>query len=467
MIAFPFSDSEALTLSVTYQSMKIPPPIHKSRSLRPPPPVLVSPFAAYHLDTLPNGLRIATAEMPHMASVSVGLWAAVGARHESARLNGAAHFLEHLLFKGTRRRDARQISGEVEALGGGLEAFTSEDHTCYYAKAEAVHLPQVADVLADIYRCSRFPAREVERERGVIREEILMYADQPAQVAEELLAAAVWPGHPLGRPLAGTAESVGAMRRADLLAFWRQGYCARASVLAVAGRVRREEVMECLAPLFGGMAPGARPGFRRWRGTGAAPRVSVDRRDSEQVQLMLGYTAPGRRDPRRFAARVLSAILGEKMNSRLFQNLRERRGLCYSVGSETSTYEETGLLSISVGLEARRLPEALRLIRAEARALEKTAVSAPELREARDYLAGQHTLALESTTNQMMWLGDCLLTHGRLVDPARMRECLRAVTAADVQAQAREILGAGLQALVAVGPITAADDELLRHYTGA
>ena len=164
--------------------------------------------AEYHLDTLPNGLRIATAEMPHMASVAVGLWAAVGCRHEPARLNGAAHFLEHLLFKGTRRRNARQISGEVEALGGQLEAFTAEDHTCYYAKAEAAHLTRIGDVLSDIYLHSRFPAAEVERERGVIREEILMYADQPAQVAEELLAAAVWPSHPLGRPLAGTVESV-------------------------------------------------------------------------------------------------------------------------------------------------------------------------------------------------------------------------------------------------------------------
>ena len=193
-------------------------------------PALDSPSAVYHLDVLPNGLRIATAEMPHMASVSLGLWAAVGARHEAARLNGAAHFLEHVLFKGTRRRDAQQISGEVEALGGGLEAFTAEDHTCYYAKAEAKHLPQLGDVLSDLYRHSRFPAVEVERERGVIREEIMMYADQPAQVAEELLAAAMWPGHPLGRPLAGTEESVASLKRSELMDFWKAGYCARSSV---------------------------------------------------------------------------------------------------------------------------------------------------------------------------------------------------------------------------------------------
>ena len=167
-----------------------------------PPASAVPGAAPYHLTTLPGGLRVATAEMPHMASVCVGLWAAVGSRHESAQLNGAAHFLEHLLFKGTKRRSARRISGEVEGLGGYLEAFTAEDHTCYYAKAEAGRLRQLADVLGDIYVHSRLPAGEVERERGVIKEEILMYQDQPAQVAEELLAAAVWPGASAG-PSAG------------------------------------------------------------------------------------------------------------------------------------------------------------------------------------------------------------------------------------------------------------------------
>lgn len=446
-------------------------PLRNSRAKKgataPAPGASLPGAAAYHLDVLPNGLRIATAEMPHMASVSLGLWAAVGCRHEPARLNGAAHFLEHLLFKGTRRRDARQISGEVEALGGSLEAFTAEDHTCYYAKAEAVHLPQVADVLSDIFQHSRLPAVEVERERGVIREEIMMYADQPAQVAEELLAAAVWPSHPLGRPLAGTVESVEAMRRADLVEFWKAGYQARSSVIAVAGRVKREAVLASLAPLFGSMPPGTVPRFRRWRETGRAPQVSIDRRDSEQVQLLLGFTAPGRRSEQRFAARVLSAILGEKMDSRLFQNLRERRGLCYSVQSETSGYAETGLFTISAGLEARRLPEALRLIRAEAQTICDALVSDRELVEARNYLVGQHALGLESTINQMMWLGDSLLIHGRLVDPGRMRERLGAVRAEDVREAARSILGGGLRGLVAVGPLKMGEPELLRHYGGA
>ena len=233
--------------------------------------------------------------MPHMASVCVGLWAAVGGRHENARLNGVAHFLEHLLFKGTKRRSARRISGEVESLGGYLDAFTAEDHTCYFAKAEAGRMAQIGDVLSDIYQHSRLPAAEVERERGVIREEILMYQDQPAQVAEELLAAAVWPRHPLGRPLAGTLETVSSLRRDELLGFWQSAYHARSTVLAVAGRVTHAEVLAQVAPALSGMPSGRVPRFTRWPPPtrGMKPVAIVGKRDVEQVQLVLGFQAAG------------------------------------------------------------------------------------------------------------------------------------------------------------------------------
>jgi predicted Zn-dependent peptidase len=406
--------------------------------------------------------------MPHMASVCVGLWAAVGSRHESARLNGAAHFLEHLLFKGTKRRSARRISGEVEGLGGYLEAFTAEDHTCYYAKAEAGRLRQLGDVLADIYAHSRLPAAEVERERGVIREEILMYQDQPAQVAEDLLAATMWAGHPLGRPLAGTLKSLGALRRDDLLTFWRNGYHAGATVLAVAGKVTHARVLEQLGPFLTELPPGRAPRCRAWRQTAPAarqrPQAVVQRQENEQVQVVLGFIAVGRHDPRRFALRVLNALLGEKMDSRLFQSLRERRGLCYSVQSELTTYAETGLLSISVGLDARQLRPALGLIRREIERLCAQPPGAREMREARDYLIGQHRLGLESTTSQMMWLAESILGHGRVARPEEAEEALAAVTAADVQAAACDALRDGFRALVAVGPVTAAPAEVLGWF---
>ena len=421
----------------------------------------------HHLTTLPNGLRVATAEMPHMASVCVGLWAGVGSRHEPARLNGAAHFLEHLLFKGTRRRSARRISGEVEGVGGYLDAFTAEDHTCYYAKAEASRLSQLGDVLADLYTESRLPAVEVERERGVIREEIQMYQDQPAQVAEELLAAAVYPRHALGRPLAGTLGSVSALKRDDLVEFWRAGYGARSTVLAVAGRTTHAEVLDRVASLLAGLPAGKTPRFARWQPAAVGMgRVVVDHRDTEQAQLVIGYPGAGRHDPRRFAVRLMSTLLGEKMDSRLFQSLRERRGLCYSVQSETAAYAETGLLTISAGLDAKGLRPALGLIRKELDRLCALPVGRRELREARDYLIGQHRLGLESTTNQMMWLGESLLGHGRIIAPREAEEAFARLTAADVQVAARECFGAGFRALVAVGPVEASEDDL-RAWSGA
>ena len=427
----------------------------------------------YHLTTLPNGLRVATAEMPHMASVCVGLWAAVGGRHENARLNGAAHFLEHLLFKGTKRRTARRITGEVEAIGGYLDAFTAEAHPCYFAKAEAGRLAQLGDVLADLYQHSRLPAQEVERERGVIREEILMYQDQPAQVAEELLAAAVWPGHPLGRPLAGTLESVSSLCRDELLGFWRAGYHGRSTVLTVAGRVTHAEVLDKIAPALASMPPGKLPRFTRWKSSTAsvakpssavAPRVIVHRQENEQAQLVLGFVAPGRHDPARFATRLLNAVLGEKADSRLFQSLRERRGLCYSVQSELATLADTGLLTISVGLDAKHLRAALGLIRRDIDRLCDQPPGAREVREARDYLIGQHRLGLESTTNQMMWLGESLLGHGRIVPPGDVEAAFAKLTPADVQIAARACLRNGFRALVAVGPVEISGDELLRGF---
>ncbi len=421
----------------------------------------------YHLTTLPNGLRVATAEMPHMASVCVGLWAGVGSRHEPARLNGVAHFLEHLLFKGTRRRSARRISGEVEGVGGYLDAFTAEDHTCYYAKAEASRLGQLGDVLADLYTQSRLPAVEVERERGVIREEIQMYQDQPAQVAEELLAAAVFPRHALGRPLAGTLPSVSAMKRDDLMGFWRAGYGARSTVLAVAGRVTHAEVLSQVATLLAEMPPGRQPRFARWQSAETdAAQVVIERRDTEQTQIVLGFLGAGRHDPRRFAVRLMSTLLGEKMDSRLFQSLRERRGLCYSIQSETAAFAETGLLTVSVGLDAKQLRPALGLIRKELDRLCAKPVGRRELREARDYLIGQHRLGLESTTNQMMWLGESLLGHGRIIGPHEAEEAFARLTPGDVQAAARECFENGFRALVAVGPVEATEDELRRWFGG-
>ncbi len=417
------------------------------------------PLATYHLATLPNGVRVAAAEMPQMESVAVGLWAAVGSRHEAAARNGAAHFLEHMLFKGTARRSARALSRAVEGVGGELNAFTGEEHTCYYARAAAEHLERLGDVLADMVLRSRFPKAETEREREVILEEIAMVADQPAQRVEDALAAASFPEHPLGRPLSGTAETVAGLSRETLVGFWQAGYHARTLVLSVAGRVTHSEVLTKLGPMLAEAPSGRRtPRFARWRP--APARAVIERQEGEQVQVALGFPAPGRLEGGRFAARVVSALLGESMGSRLFQSLRERRGLCYSVQSATDALAETGLFSIGLGLEAGKVRAALGLIGKELTAICEKPVPARELKEAKDYLVGQHRLGLEGTGSQMTFVGECLLGYGRLVDPDEARRALEGVTGAEVQAAARAMFAGPPPALALVGPVEAGEAEL-------
>ena len=261
------------------------------------------------------------------------------------------------------------------------------------------------------------------------------------------------------------------MRRDELLGFWRAGYHARSTVLAVAGRVSHEEVLAKAAPPLLELPTGRVPGFKRWTGgtsKRSSPVAVVSERETEQTQLLLGFSAPGRHDPARFAARMLSALLGEKMDSRLFQSLRERRGLCYSIQSEVSPYAETGLLTISAGLEAAQLPKALGLIRREIERLCERPVAPRELRETRGYLVGQHRLGLESTTSQMMWLGESLLGHGKIIDPERIPARPRSGDGGTDPTSGQPCLARRVpRALVAVGPVERSGAELLRAFAAA
>src|ERR1700738_1669747 len=228
----------------------------------------------YRTSRLKNGVRIATCEMPQMKSVSVGVWVGVGGRHEPERLCGISHFLEHLLFKGTETRTARNLTEAIEGLGGFINAFTTEDHTCFYAKAAAQHLPVLAEILMDMFRNSLFADVEIERERDVIREEILMYRDQPAQLSQELLSAVMWPSHALGRPLTGSLESIGRIRRGDLVQYIDRNYNGCTTVITVAGRCRHDEVVRKFAAAMEDLPAGGPPEFDRWNGTKVQNRMA-------------------------------------------------------------------------------------------------------------------------------------------------------------------------------------------------
>lgn len=419
-------------------------------------PLTMSPQITHltRISTLPNGLRVASCSMPASQTVAVGLWCAVGARFESAKLSGISHFVEHLLFKGTNKRSARQISEEIEGVGGDLNAFTDEERTCYYAAASAEHFPRVATVLADMYRNSRFDHAEIERERGVIFEEIEMVRDEPAQYVHELLSEQTWKGHALARPIAGSKESLSSITRHDLLHHLRSHYQARDTIFTAAGAVDHDEVVNLAAKLLGKL-----PRQSRRRRVSAmkpplpqrTPRIFIACRDSQQSQLALSFRGVGVADPRRYAVSLLNIILGGNMSSRLFQELRERRGLCYSISSSLSTYADCGSFDIAVGLDEENVGKALKLILKECHRISDRGVTAAELRRACDYSIGTSRMALERAATQNYRLGTSLLTQGRVVPPEEIYGILSRVTPQEIQSTAREIFNTKVISLAMVG----------------
>jgi predicted Zn-dependent peptidase len=402
---------------------------------------------------LENGLTVATAEMPHMKSVSLGLWVGAGSRHEPAPLNGVCHFIEHLLFKGTRKRSAKEISQAVEGIGGYLNAFTSEETTCFHARAGHDRFEELLDVLMDMLLDSKFAPADIEKEREVIKEEIAMYLDEPQHQVQELLNATLWPGQPLGRPITGTAKTLDAMTRAHLTGYLSGHYSSGSTVLAVAGKVSHRAVVRAAKRYARRFPAGGRAQFTPVRILQFEPAVRLFTRKIEQTQIALGLRTCSRHDERRYALRLLNVLLGENMSSRLFQTVREERALAYSIYSTPSFFGDTGDLVVSAGLDTDNLTKTLRLILRELRRFTETPPGAAELRRARDYLLGQIDLGSESTETQMNWLGEQLLGYGRVFEVAEVRRRLREITPGQIRAVARDFFVPQQMNLALVSPL--------------
>ena len=410
----------------------------------------------YQVSQLKSGLTLATAEMPHMASVSLGLWVGVGGRYEPAPLNGVSHFIEHLLFKGTRKRSAKEISQAVEGIGGYLNAFTGEESSCFYSKGRHDRLEELLEVLLDMFLHSTFSHPEIDKERDVIKEELAMYIDQPQHHVQELLNELMWPDHPLGRSLTGTERTLDALRRPQLLGYQRQNYVAASTLVIVAGNLRHEQLLKAVSRVGGQFPCGRRPRFLPVKHQQNQFGLRLFTKPAAQTQLALGIRACSRHDERRYALRLLNTLLGENMSSRLFQVLREDHGLAYSIHSSLSLLDDVGTLTISAGLDTEKLPQALKLIRRELRRFADKAPSPKELRDARDYLIGQIDLGLESTENQMMWLGDQLIGYGKIIPPSTIKKCLSEVRATQIRHVAVEFLRPERMNLALVSPLKSA-----------
>lgn len=411
----------------------------------------------YQVTRLENGLTVATAEMPHMASVSLGIWVGIGSRYEPERINGVSHFIEHLLFKGTKKRSAKQISQDVEGIGGYLNAFTSEENTCFYSKARHDCFDELLDVLADMVLNSTFVPVEIGKERDVIKEELAMYMDQPQQYVHELLNATMWPDQPLGRSITGTEKNLDYIRRKHLVDFQRTNYIAPSTLVAAAGRLDHKNVVKAVKRYIKSWPNGKPARFAPAIEQQTKPNVHLFSKKTEQTQLALGVRTCPRHDERRFGLRLLNAVLGENMSSRLFQTIREDQGIAYSIYSSNSFFDDTGDLVISAGLDEGNLEKTLKIIVREMKKLREQPVSKSELRRACDYVIGQLELSLENSENQMMWVGEHMLGYGKIFNPDAVKLRLSKVTAADIRRAAIEFLVPNRLNLALISPMKSAN----------
>ncbi|MFE0631974.1 M16 family metallopeptidase [Streptomyces sp. NPDC058864] len=407
---------------------------------------------------LPGGLRVVTETLPTVRSATFGIWVGVGSRDETPVLNGATHYLEHLLFKGTARRSALEISAAIDAVGGEMNAFTAKEFTCYYARVLDTDLPLAIDVVSDMLTGSLIRQEDIDAERGVVLEEIAMTEDDPGDQVHDLFATAMLGDSPLGRPVLGTVDTINALTRDQVARFYRKHYDPTRLVVAAAGNVDHATVVRQLRKAFedAGALRDAdavprppRGGARTIRGHG---RVELLERRTEQAHVVLGMPGLSRHDDRRWALGVLNTALGGGMSSRLFQEVREKRGLAYSVYSYTSSFADCGLFGVYAGCQPRRVHEVLKICREELDQVAEHGLSDEELHRAIGQFSGSTVLSLEDTGALMNRIGKSELCWGEQMSVDATLERIAAVTPDEVRAVARDVLGQR-PSLAVIGPL--------------
>ncbi|MFI5657905.1 M16 family metallopeptidase [Streptomyces sp. NPDC051684] len=407
--------------------------------------------------TLPNGLRIVTETLPSVRSATFGIWAHVGSRDETPTLNGATHYLEHLLFKGTKKRSALDISAAIDAVGGEMNAFTAKEFTCYYARVLDTDLPLAIDVVCDMLTGSLIEEEDVDAERGVILEEIAMTEDDAGDVVHDLFSHTMLGDTPLGRPVLGSVDTINALSRNQITRFYKKHYDPTHLVVAAAGNVDHNKVVRQVRAAFDRAgapqdlaAPVAPRGGRKTLRT--AGRMELLGRKTEQAHVILGMPGLARTDDRRWAMGVLNTALGGGMSSRLFQEVREKRGLAYSVYSYTSGFADCGLFGVYAGCRPSQVHDVLKICRDELDQVAQHGISDDEISRAIGQLAGSTVLGLEDTGALMHRIGKSELCWGEQMSVDAMLERISAVTPDEVRAVARDILGQR-PSLSVIGPL--------------
>jgi predicted Zn-dependent peptidase len=400
------------------------------------------------------GLRLITEQMPGVRSVTLGVWVSAGSRDEAPRLAGASHFLEHLLFKGTRKRSARDIAEAFDAVGGDLNAYTAKEHTTFYSRVLDRDLPMAVDYLCDQLQDSILRPADVDAERQVILEEIHMHEDTPDELVHELFAQTLWTDHPLGRPVLGTVETITSATRDQIRRFWKRHYVPANFIVVAAGNLQHEKVAR-LVESHVDTGKRVRNGGAGVRAGGRAPapsgRSNVRRRDTEQAHISLGTAGLARSDPRRFAFGLVNSAIGGGMSSRLFQEIREKRGLAYSVFSYHTMYAETGMFCVYAGTTPSRANEVLSIVSAELEDVAGKGLTSDELERAKSHMKGSLALSQEDTGGRMTRLGKSEIGHGEILSIDEVMERIDAVTSEDAREVAETVLTRP-RAVTVIGP---------------
>lgn len=382
----------------------------------------------YNKTTLSNGVRIITEEIPHVRSVCLGFWVGAGSRDEDDNNNGIAHFIEHMMFKGTGKRTAKEIAETLDAVGGQLNAFTSKEYTCYYAKVLDEHLSIAVDLLGDMFFNSLFKAEDIEKEKNVIIEEIKMYEDAPDELVHDIFASTLWSGHALGRPIIGTDEIIKRLGREDLISFRDDFYTPDSLVVAAAGNVRHNEIIEKLGPMFERLK--TKTAERRYTAPKAHSSIHSRKKDTEQVHLCIGTPGLPMDHDNTYVFHILNSVLGGGISSRLFQEIREERGLAYSVYTYQSSYRDAGLFSVYAGLSQNNLNQVISLVAKEMKDFRMNGITRDELYRAKEQIKGSMYLGLENVSNRMSRIGKSELCLNRIVS---IEEAVQKVNSVSLQ----------------------------------
>ncbi len=396
-----------------------------------------------------NGLRLVTETIPHVRSVSIGAWLTRGSRHESEDLGGIAHFVEHMLFKGTMTRSAEHIAQAIDSVGGHMDAFTAKEYGGYYFKVLDEHLPLALDIVSDILLHPAFPGDEIEREKKVVLEEIKMVEDTPDDLVHELFVQHFWEGHPLGRPILGAKESVEGLTRESLTDYFHGAYTAPNLIVVAAGNLEHERLRDLVGDSFASVSVAGQPSTESV--PTVIPKVVTRTKELEQAHICLGASGYPQSHPDRYVCYVLNTVLGGSMSSRLFQNVREKRGLAYAVFSGISAYRDAGSLTVYAGCGSETVGEVIDLVVAELRGMREP-VPEPELRRAKDHLKGSLMLSLENTASRMSHLArqEIYFDHQFSMDEAL--ESIERVTAGDIQRVVHDLLTGRSLTLTVLGP---------------